>query len=152
MNLSILIKMTCFSLVNTDGYSFPTHCHALSVFIASSLSLIEGKFLAKVFCRYALSDGIGCTGRLVVIGGYLRDRILVDEKGYCSHSSQTFTVWLRKKVIQVVIFASQSELSCKNYLRKHFWKEHTFWTDGYFVCSVGNVSEEMLRKYIENQE
>ena len=37
------------------------------------------------------------------------------------------------------------------YLRKHFWKEHTFWTDGYFVCSVGNVSEEMLRKYIENQ-
>ena len=37
------------------------------------------------------------------------------------------------------------------YLRKHFWKEHTFWTDGYFVCSVGNVSEEMPRKYIENQ-
>jgi putative transposase len=38
-----------------------------------------------------------------------------------------------------------------NYLRKHFWKEHTFWTDGYFACSVGNVSEEMLRKYIEDQ-
>ena len=30
-------------------------------------------------------------------------------------------------------------------------KEHTFWTDGYFVCSVGNISEEMPRKYIENQ-
>ncbi len=38
-----------------------------------------------------------------------------------------------------------------NYLRKHFWKEHTFWADGYFACSVGNVSEEMLQKYIENQ-
>ena len=38
-----------------------------------------------------------------------------------------------------------------DYLRKYFWKEHTFWTDGYFVCSVGNVSEEMPRKYIENQ-
>ena len=38
-----------------------------------------------------------------------------------------------------------------NYLRKHFWKENTFWTDGYFSCSVGNVSEEMLREYIENQ-
>ena len=37
------------------------------------------------------------------------------------------------------------------YLRKHFWKEHTFWTDGYFACSVGNVSEEMLGEYIENQ-
>ena len=38
-----------------------------------------------------------------------------------------------------------------NYLRKHFWKEHTFWTDGYFACSVGNVSEEMLKRSIENQ-
>ena len=40
---------------------------------------------------------------------------------------------------------------CPNDLRKHFWKESTFWTDGSFACSVGNVSEEMLRKYIENQ-
>ena len=38
-----------------------------------------------------------------------------------------------------------------DYLRKHFWKEHTFWTDRYFACSVGNVSEEMLKRYIENQ-
>ena len=37
------------------------------------------------------------------------------------------------------------------YLRKHFWKENTFWTDGYFACSVGNVSEQMLKEYIENQ-
>lgn len=39
----------------------------------------------------------------------------------------------------------------KSILSKQFWKENTFWTDGYFVCSVGNVSEEMLKKYIENQ-
>lgn len=38
-----------------------------------------------------------------------------------------------------------------NYLSKHFWKERTFWTDGYFVCSIGNVSEKTLKKYIENQ-
>ena len=37
------------------------------------------------------------------------------------------------------------------YLRKHFWKEYTFWTDRYFACSVGNVSEEMMREYIDNQ-
>lgn len=37
------------------------------------------------------------------------------------------------------------------YLRKCFWKEHTFWTDGYFACSVGNVSEKILKEYIENQ-
>ncbi len=38
-----------------------------------------------------------------------------------------------------------------NYLKKHFWKERTFWTDEYFACSVGNVSEETIKKYIENQ-
>ena len=38
-----------------------------------------------------------------------------------------------------------------NLLRKEFWKEHTFWTDGYFCCSVGNISERMLKEYIENQ-
>jgi len=37
------------------------------------------------------------------------------------------------------------------YLRKFYWKEKTFWTDGYFVCSVGNVSEKTLKEYIENQ-
>ena len=39
----------------------------------------------------------------------------------------------------------------KKYLSKHFWRENTFWTDGYFVCSIGNVSEKQLREYIENQ-
>jgi len=42
----------------------------------------------------------------------------------------------------------------KNYgdiLSKHFWKEKTFWTDGYFVSSIGEVSEATVRKYIEEQ-
>lgn len=39
----------------------------------------------------------------------------------------------------------------QNVLQKYFWKENTFWTDGYFICSVGNISEKILREYIENQ-
>ena len=39
----------------------------------------------------------------------------------------------------------------KSYTTYHIWKEHTFWTDGYFVCSVGNVSEKILKEYIEKQ-
>ena len=30
-------------------------------------------------------------------------------------------------------------------------KEKIFFTDGYFICSVGNVSEKKLKEYIENQ-
>lgn len=36
-------------------------------------------------------------------------------------------------------------------LRKYFWKERTFFTDGYFVSTIGEVSTETLRKYIQNQ-
>ena len=37
------------------------------------------------------------------------------------------------------------------YLSKYFWKEHTFWSDGYFACSIGEANPETIRKYIENQ-
>jgi len=36
-------------------------------------------------------------------------------------------------------------------LKKQFWKEKTFWSDGYFCCAIGNASIETVRKYIEEQ-
>jgi putative transposase len=39
----------------------------------------------------------------------------------------------------------------ESFLLTHFWRERTFWTDGYFICSVGNISESTLIKYIEEQ-
>ena len=38
-----------------------------------------------------------------------------------------------------------------DFLRHNFYKEHTFWTNGYYVFSIGNVSQETIKKYIENQ-
>ncbi len=39
----------------------------------------------------------------------------------------------------------------KDYLQTQFWKEKTFWSDGYFVCSTGNANMETIKKYIEIQ-
>jgi putative transposase len=36
-------------------------------------------------------------------------------------------------------------------LKKQFWKERTLWSDGYFCCTIGNVSQETIRQYIESQ-
>lgn len=36
-------------------------------------------------------------------------------------------------------------------LHRIYWRERTFWTDGYFVSIVGNVSQETIKHYIENQ-
>lgn len=37
------------------------------------------------------------------------------------------------------------------FLMRHFWKEKTFWSDGYFVCTTGDASTETIRQYIEEQ-
>jgi putative transposase len=37
------------------------------------------------------------------------------------------------------------------FLKKHFWKENTFWSDGYFVCSTGDASTETIKRYIAEQ-
>ena len=45
----------------------------------------------------------------------------------------------------------------KSYTTYHIWEKYSnylskhFWSDGYFVSSIGEVSEEILHKYIENQ-
>ena len=36
------------------------------------------------------------------------------------------------------------------HLRKAFWGQH-LWARGYFVASSGNVTDEVLKKYIEQQ-
>ena len=39
----------------------------------------------------------------------------------------------------------------EQHLKTVFWKQKMFWTDSYFVCSVGDVSQEAVHKYIETQ-
>ena len=98
---------------------------------------------SEIFSSFAQGDQIVVVGETpnwyeVDVDGY-------EEHGYVSkpvsythldvYKRQTYHIWKRYP----------------QYLRKQFWKEHTFWTDGYFACSVGNVSEEMLKRYIGNQ-
>ncbi|MCH4013336.1 MAG: IS200/IS605 family transposase [Solobacterium sp.] len=37
------------------------------------------------------------------------------------------------------------------FLHTHYWKEHTLWSDGYFAASIGQVSAETIKHYIESQ-
>lgn len=38
-----------------------------------------------------------------------------------------------------------------SFLSKQYWKKKIFWSDGYFACSIGEVSSTTIQKYIENQ-
>ena len=38
-----------------------------------------------------------------------------------------------------------------SFLSKQYWKKRMFWSDGYFACSIGEVSSATIQKYIESQ-
>lgn len=47
----------------------------------------------------------------------------------------TFRIWKKYEIL----------------LKQYFWKEKTFWSDGYFACSTGNASTETIMEYIRTQ-
>ncbi len=38
-----------------------------------------------------------------------------------------------------------------DFLQCRYWKKHIFWSDGYFACSIGEVSSTTIQNYIESQ-
>ena len=36
-------------------------------------------------------------------------------------------------------------------LGRQYWKRKIFWSDGYFACSIGEVSTATIQRYIETQ-
>ena len=110
------------------------------------------KYRKKLFASEHISDDIKqlsyeiCQKHPVII------RYLETGKGHIYYMIETEPAMSVSKIVNLMKSYTAYHIWKKyqNYLRKHFWKERTFWTDGYFACSVGNVSEEMLKKYIEN--
>ena len=52
---------------------------------------------------------------------------------------------LKQMTTSAVWFSHSAEL------RKHFWKQHVFWSSGYFVCSTGDASTETMARFIAEQ-
>ena len=38
-----------------------------------------------------------------------------------------------------------------NVLKNKYWRKKILWSDGYFACSIGEVSESTIQHYIKNQ-
>jgi len=47
--------------------------------------------------------------------------------------------------------SSRKLLSSSKELQKQFWGRH-FWARGYFAASSGNITDEVVMQYIENQD
>ena len=36
-------------------------------------------------------------------------------------------------------------------LSQFYWERRIVWSDGYFACSIGQVSQSIIEKYIQSQ-
>lgn len=39
----------------------------------------------------------------------------------------------------------------EEYLSKQYWHHKLLWSNGYFACSIGQVSQKVIENYIQNQ-
>lgn len=60
-------------------------------------------------------------------------------------------LWLVRTLKQLSTFLVWQLVEHNDWLRMHFWKERTFWSDGYFACSTGDASAETIANYIKKQ-
>ena len=47
--------------------------------------------------------------------------------------------------------SSRKLLGEYRHLKKEFWGRH-LWARGYFACTTGDVTDEVIKEYIANQE
>ena len=56
------------------------------------------------------------------------------------------------KLLQLLKGVSSRKLLMEDKnLQKQYWGQH-IWARGYFVASSGNITDEMIKEYIENQD
>lgn len=56
-----------------------------------------------------------------------------------------------RTIKQVTTYKIWRDNRFTSYLQKNFWREKTFWSDGFFACSIGEANPETIKAYIENQ-
>lgn len=39
----------------------------------------------------------------------------------------------------------------RGYMSKQYWKRKVLWSDGYFACSISQVSQAIIERYIQDQ-
>lgn len=124
----------------------------------------HSKFLIKLHFVFAVKY------RKKLLVGKLNDDMLqiifelCKEKGYIIDAMQSdidhlhVLVDIEPKVSALEVAHQIKQISTfriykkhKDFLKKHFWKENTFFSDGYFVCSTGDASTDTIQKYIDEQ-
>ena len=80
----------------------------------------------------------------IITGKVARDHVHMFSAYRPTHTISQLMQWLKG-------ISSRILLSEFPHLRKQFWGRH-LWARGYLAVSSGNITDEMIQKYIEEQE
>ena len=111
------------------------------------------KYRKKLFLSKSISNDIKILSHQICKKHNIVVRYLETDKDHIHYMVELEPNISISKVVSLIKSYTTYHIRKKysKYLSKEFWKERTFWTDRYFVSTIGNVSEQTLHKYIDNQ-
>ena len=111
------------------------------------------KYRKKLFLLKKLSDDIKNLSYEICNKHNIKIKYLETDKDHIHYMIEAEPSISISKIVNLIKSYTTYHIWRKypNYLSMYFWKEKTFYTDGYFTSSIGDVSEDNLKKYIENQ-
>ena len=111
------------------------------------------KYRKNFFLNQNLSNDIKILSREICDRYNIIIKYIETDKNHIHYMIETDLTLSISKIVRLMKSYTTYHIWKKydSYLSKQFWKEKTFWTDGYFISSIGNVSEKVLKEYIENQ-
>ena len=103
--------------------------------------ILQGKIAERL--REVLRQGCQAHGMTIVRGNISKDHV---------HMLLSCPPTLAPSKIMQLLKGRSSKLLQDEFeeLRKRYWGQH-LWSVGYFCRTVGAVTEEMIKEYIENQ-
>ena len=111
------------------------------------------KYRKKLFLSKCISDDIKSLSKDICDKNNILIKYMETGKDHIHYMIETIPNISISKIVKLIKSYTTYHIWKKNYslLKKYYWKDKTFWTNGYFVSSIGNVSEKVLKEYIENQ-
>jgi len=104
--------------------------------------ILKGQIAERL--REILRKGCQANGLTIVRGNVAKDHV---------HMMLSCPPTLAPSKIMQLLKGRSSKMMQEEFeeLRKRYWGQH-LWASGYFCRTVGAVTEEMIKEYIENQE
>jgi len=115
-------------------------------------------FVTK-YCKYILTGEVDDDMKQIIYEiSQMEDSMFVIESMETDKDHVHMLVDIDPNVSATSIVSRVKQMSTNRIWKKHsdslkksYWKENTFWSDDYFVCSAGNANMEIIKKYIEEQ-